>query len=119
MTGQAFYSNAYELLARRDAGASWDELAEQTGWQNSSLQTIISKARRGRIPAPSPRARSHWSEQMDATLKVYWPVENSRELAHRLSPLAGKQLTPGSVNARANRLGLAKPGTRTSWRRDR
>lgn len=117
MASAAFYAQAMDLLARRNVGASLDELAALTGWQRGSVESILSKARHGRIRPPSPRRSSSWSPEADALLETWWEHENSHQIAARL-----QQERPGTtysaVNARAHRLGLEKPllyGNHRDW----
>ena len=120
MAGQEYYDRAHELLARIEAGERARDLAAEIGWQVSSVHGAVYKARHGKLSPPGTQAQHEWSPQMDAVLLAYWETENSRQLAGRLSPLApGREITPLAVNARAQRLGLEKPGHSCDWHSSR
>ena len=108
MSGATFYTMAHELLARRDAGASFAELASDVGWQANSVKAIISRARRGQLRPPGRLRRNAWTDDMDAILEDHWESENAQQIAGRLAGLR-PGITDKAVNARARRLGLEKP----------
>lgn len=114
MTTQ-FYEKAHALLARRNGGASWAELEAETGWQKSSLKSIVSRAKSGKLRLPKADRKRAWSQQMVDTLKAYWATENSHQLAQRLTPLAGRPISPAAINALARRSGWPKPGAPAHW----
>jgi hypothetical protein len=112
-----FYLTAMDLLAQRNAGADWDDLVAQTGWQPDSVRNIVSRARRGLLSPPG-RRKGAWSRQADDLLRHYWTSCNAAQIAallHEERPGA----TASAVNGRARRLGLRKPvlhRNRYEWR---
>lgn len=105
----SFYAVAHELLAYREAGAPWAALARLAGWQDSSVRSVVSKARTGKLREPGQPRAGIWSPQEDATLDAHWEAEDSHRIAARLGR------SHWAVNARARRRGLVKPGTPASW----
>ena len=111
----SYYATAHQAAAMRMAGESWDAICAWTGWRRNSAQSIVCRALKGQLRLPGTLPKGRWSKEMDLLLIKYWEKENGHQLADRLSPLAGRRLTLLAVNARANRLGLEKPGARWEW----
>ena len=118
MASADYYALAYDLLARYDAGASYDMLAASTGWQRGSVKQVISQARNGKIRPPCTIRSDGWTDDMDSALEAHWERENAHAIALRLST-AERVVTAWAVNARARRRGLVKPGSPTLWKTER
>ena len=111
----SYYATAHQAAAMRMAGESWDAICAWTGWRRNSAQSIVCRAMKGQLRLPGTLPKGYWSKEMDLLLIKYWELENGHQLADRISPLAGRPLTLLAINARANRLGLQKPGARCDW----
>src|SRR5262245_42715696 len=116
MASAAHHALALKLAARLDKGARAADLARELGWQASSVKSIASRARRGKLKAT---AQVRWTDEMRAILRRYWTRENSHQIADRINRLDVKPVTHHGVNAQARRLGLIKPGARVEWQSDR
>ena len=117
MAGAQYYATAMDLLAQREAGADWDALAAQVGWQRCSVEKIVSRARRGLITPPGTPRKGGWSPAADDLLAHHWETHNSTQIAALLSGIR-PGTTAGAVNGRARRLGLEKPtlyGNHCEW----
>ena len=113
MASKPFVQRAQDLLERRDAGAPWPALDRLAGWQETSVNTIVSKARCGKL---KPKARpGGWTDAMDAVLTTWWDIESSHVIAGHISHNAKRPVSHWAVNARARRLGLKKPETPSIW----
>jgi hypothetical protein len=109
---KSFHSTAHELLRRREAGQSWPALMRLSGWQAHSVKTIVSRARTGKLKPPGGLRKGGWTPEEDSIMRMYWPSENSHQIAARLNR------SHWAVNARARRLGLSKSGSKRDWRAD-
>lgn len=117
MAGAHYYATAMDLLAQREAGADYDALAAQVGWQRGSVEKIVSRARRGLITPPGSPRKGGWSREADALLMRHWEAHNASQIVLLLAETR-PGTTPGAVNGRARRLGLEKPtlyGNHSEW----
>lgn len=105
----SFFAIAHELLSHREAGLGMRALARLSGWQETSVRSILSRARTGKLKEPGQPRRGAWTSAMDTLLVTYWPLENSHQIAARVLR------SHWAVNARARRKGLVKPGARSDW----
>ena len=57
-----------------------------------------------------------WTDREDDLIRLEYPTSTAAEVAVRLRELYGRDVSPSTVMARANRLGVTKPG-HVDWRR--
>jgi transposase len=100
-----FRAKAHEAYKRRQAGASLEVLEKFTGWERSSLESILSRVRRGQLP-PQAQNPTKWSRDMDLLLKKHWKTARVDAIAFVLSGETGQTVTKDAVTSRARRLGL-------------
>ena len=112
----SYYERAAEMLRRRNAGATWDELVRWSGWQRSSCESAVSYMRNGKLKMPTyKRPQRIWFKDADELIKLHWEKRNGAQISRILNRVCRMKTNAKMVNRRAWALGLRKPGKPSDW----
>lgn len=112
MATEAMMRKLKRMHLDRQNGASFKSLARRYNMQICSVYGLLSRFRRGDIKLSEG---TRWTEAMDALLVKHWKTRNGAQIAKLISKLHKMEVSDFAVNARANRLGLRKPGSPHNW----